>query len=342
MPKQKNNKPKINEEPQNKITVFDYDEKKYEEKTVKTIHECVRFKDTSTVTWINIDNVPPVEFLSEMGLGFDLHPVILEDILNTKQRPKVEITDDYVYVILKMLYQDETDKKIICEQVSIIIAKKFVISLQQGIEGDVFQKIRDHIRKPKTRTRQSGTDYLGYRLMDEIVDNYFRILENFGEKIENLEDELITNPTPKTLKTLHNLKREILTLRKYAWPMREVVNILERGDSPLIKKHTSIYLRDLYEHTVQVIDAIETYREVLSSMLDVYLSSISNKMNSIMKVLAIITTIFMPMTFLTGLYGMNFKYMPGLGSLWGFPILAGAMLLIFLFMLVFFKGKKWI
>ena len=339
--------PKLKSNPQknhslNNITVFDYDENNFIEKKVQTIQECIAFKNTPTITWINVDNVPPADFLNELGLGFELHPVILEDITNTKQRSKIEIMDDYICIVLKMLYPDPNGKKNLSEQLSIIIADKFVLSFQQGVKGDVFDKIREHIRQPKTKIRQSGTDYLAYRLMDEIVNGYFHILETFGEKIETLEEELITNPNPKTLKTLHGLKREMIRLRKYAWPMREVINSLERGDSLLIKKHTNIYLRDLYEHTIQVIDTIETYRDMLSSMLDVYLSSVSNKLNSVMKILTIITTIFMPLSFLAGLYGMNFKYMPGLYWFWGFPIMSGIMLTVCLIMLEFFRRKNWI
>ncbi len=327
----------------NKITIFDYNASHLQEKAAKDIKECVAYRDTPTVTWINIDRVPPANFLTELGLGFDLHPVILGDILNVDQRPKAELMDDYVYVVLKMLYLDKkTGRDIVSEQVSIIIAPKFVLSFQQGVEGDVFEPVRERIRRAQPRIRESGTDYLGYKLLDAVVDEYFKILEKLGEDIEKLENELISNPTPRTLRSLHGFKRRILDLRKSVWPLREVVNMLVRGDSPLIKKSTQIYLRDVYEHTVQVIDTIETCRDMLSGMMDIYLSSVSNRLNSVMKVLTIITVIFMPLTFLTGMYGMNFKYMPGLEWLWGFPVLLGLMLVVFAGMLAYFKKKGWL
>lgn len=326
----------------NAITVFDYNESHLEEKKAKDIKECMPYKDTKTVTWVNIDNVPPASFLTELGLGFDLHPVILGDILNVDQRPKAELLDEYIYVVLKMLYLGKNKGNIISEQLSIIIAPKFVLSFQQGIAGDVFEPVRERIRRAQPRIRAGGTDYLGYKLIDAVVDGYFPILEKLGEDIEGLEEELIATPAPRTLRTLHALKRQVLGLRKSVWPLREVANSLVRGDSHLIKKSTQIYLRDVYEHTVQVIDTIETYRDMLSGMMDIYLSSVSNRLNAVMKILTIITVIFMPLTFLTGMYGMNFKYMPGLEWLWGFPVLIGVMLVIFLGMLAYFKKKEWL
>ncbi len=327
---------------QNKATVFDYDAKHYEELEIKKIKDAVRYKDQETVTWVNIDNVPPAEFLSELGLGFDLHPVILEDIENLDQRPKVEALEGYIYVVLKMLTLDEAGRKIKKEQVSLILADKFLISFQQGITGDTFEPVRRLIRKDGTRTRSSGTDYLAYELIDSIVAGYFTILEKFEDRIEQIEEELDKNPTSKTVRSLHQLKREILRFRKHVWPLREVINILERGDFPLIKKSTRIYLRDVYDRTVQVIDTIETYRDLLTAMLDLYLSSVSQRTNAVMKVLTIITTIFMPLSFLAGVYGMNFTDMPGVDTSYGFPIMLAVMAIIFVGMLKFFRRKGWL
>lgn len=314
-----------------------------EEKETHDLADCVHYKNTPDVTWINIDNVPPLNFLSELGLGFDLHPVILEDIANPNQRPKIEILDDYIYLVLKMLTPDKAGKHVfVSEQVSIIMASKFVITLQQGVRGDAFDHPRELIHKEKTRIRSLGTDYLTYELIDGIVNNYFKVLEDFGERIEDLEAELIKNPGQKTLRSIYALKREVLGLRKAIWPLREVVDILERGDSRLIKKETRIYLRDIYDRVVQAMDTLETYRDMASGMLDIYLSSVSNRLNGVMKILTIITTIFMPLSFLAGLYGMNFRHMPGLDSPIGFDMMVGVMATVFIGMLLFFRKKGWL
>jgi len=327
----------------NLISVMDYGETHLEEKETHNLADCVHYKNTPEITWINIDNVPPLNFLSELGLGFDLHPVILEDITNPNQRPKIEILDDYIYLVLKMLTPDKAGKHVfVSEQVSIVMASKFVITLQQGVSGDAFEHLRELIRKENTRIRSLGTDYLTYELIDGIVNNYFKVLEDFGEKIEDLETELIKNPGQKTLRSIYALKREVLGLRKAIWPLREVVDILERGDSPLIKKSTRIYLRDIYDRVVQAMDTLETYRDMASGMLDIYLSSVSNRLNGVMKILTIITTIFMPLSFLAGLYGMNFRHMPGLDSPIGFDIMVGVMALVFVSMLLFFRKKGWL
>lgn len=327
----------------NLISVIDYSETHLEEKETYDLADCVRYKDTPEVTWINIDNVPPLAFLSELGLGFDLHPVILEDITNPHQRPKIEILDDYIYLVLKMLTPGKTGgRSFTSEQVSIVMASKFVITLQQGVRGDAFDHPRELIRKEKTRIRSLGTDYLVYELIDGIVGNYFKVLEDFGERIEDLETELIKNPNQKTLRSIYALKREILGLRKAIWPLREVVDVLERGDSSLIKKGTRIYLRDIYDRVVQAMDTLETYRDMASGMLDIYLSSVSNRLNSVMKILTIITTIFMPLSFLAGLYGMNFVYMPGIDSPIGFDMMVGVMAMVFIGMLLFFRKKGWL
>jgi magnesium transporter len=276
-----------------------------------------------------------------VSLGFDLHPVIIEDIMDVDQRPKLEILDDYIYLVLKMLKYDQEKKKAITEQVSIVIAEKFVLTFQQGIGGDSFNTLRTRIRNDKSRIRELGTDYLGYALIDAIIDDYFKVLEIFGDKIENLNVEVADHPTTKTLEKITKMKK-IMKLKKVIWPLREAVSNLERGESHLIKKSTRIYLRDLYDHVVQVIDSMETYRDTLSSMMDIYLSSVSNRTNSVMKVLTIITTIFMPLAFLTGLFGMNFKYMPLVEATYGFDILLFLMSMVVLSMVVYFRKKEWL
>ena len=323
-----------------RITVIDYDKANFEEKEIKTIEECFQFKDKTTVTWINIDGIHDIEIIEKIGKHFDLHPLILEDIVNTEQRPKIEDFGDYIFIVLKMLYYNEKEDGIQAEQVSLIVGSNFVISFQEK-EGDVFDPIRERIKSGKGRIRKMGADYLTYTLIDTIVDNYFISLEKLGEKVESMEEELVTNPTPETLRTIHHLKREMIFLRKSVWPLRDVVNRLERGESTLIHESTDIYLRDVYDHTIQVIDTIETSRDILSGMLDIYLSSISNRMNQVMKVLTIVATIFIPLTFIAGVYGMNFKYLPELGWKWSYPLVLLGMVFIGVSMLVYFRRKKW-
>ena len=323
------------------INVLDYDENQFEEKEARTIEECFPFKDMPTITWINIDGLHQVDIIEKIGKNFDFHPLLLEDILNTEQRPKIEDFDTHIYLVLKMLYYDDKTNEINSEQVSIIFGQNYVISFQEK-EVDVFNPIRERIRTGKGRIRKMGADHLAYSLIDAIVDGYFIILEKLGENIEDVEEKMMANPTPETLHSIHKLKRRMISLRKSVWPLREVVNALERSDSSLIQDNTRIYLKDVYDHTIQVIDTVETFRDMLSGMLDVYLSSISNKMNEIMKVLTIIATIFIPLTFIAGVYGMNFENMPELRWQWGYPAIWSVMLFIGILMLVYFRKKKWL
>jgi len=324
-----------------RIRIIDYDEAHYQAKEAKTIEECFPFKEKPGVTWINIDGLHQVEIVEKIGTTFGIHPLLLEDILNTGQRPKMEDFEDHLFIVLKMLYFDAKDDEIRAEQLSIILGSNFVISFQEK-EGDVFNPIRERIGNGKGRIRKMGPDYLAYTLMDAIVDNYFIILEKLGEKLESMEEELLTAPKPATLHAIHKLKREMIFLRKSVWPLREVISVLERGESSLIKESTNIYLRDVYDHTIQVIDTIETYRDMLTGMLDTYLSSISNRMNEVMKVLTIIATIFIPLTFIAGIYGMNFKYMPELEWHWGYFAALLIMASLAVVMGVYFRRKKWL
>jgi magnesium transporter len=324
-----------------KITIIDYDETQFEEKEATKVEECFPFREKPTVTWINIDGVHETEIIQKIGEHFDLHPLILEDILNTEQRPKIEDFGHYIYIVLKMLYYREQESQIRAEQVSLILGANFVIAFQE-VEGDVFNPIRERIKNGKGRIRKMGADYLAYSLIDAIVDHYFIILEKMGEKIEVLEEDLVTNPSPKSLQEMHILKREMIFLRKAVWPLREVISSVERSGSSLIAESTQLYLRDVYDHTIQVIDTIETFRDMVSGMLDIYLSSISNKMNEIMKVLTIIATLFIPLTFLAGVYGMNFQYMPELKLRWGYPVLLLVMVTALVSMLVYFRKKRWL
>jgi len=324
-----------------KITIIDYHEKEFVEKEARTVEECFPFKEKPTVTWINVDGVHDLEIIEKIGSHFGFHPLTLEDIANTTQRPKIEDFGDYIFLILRMLSYDEKKNEVKSEQVSLILGSNFVISFQEDV-GDVFDPVRERIRKGKGRLRKMGADYLAYTLIDSIVDNYFLILEKLGEKIEFLEEELVTDPKTETLQEIHNLKREMIFLRKSVWPLREVISGLERSESDLIKESTGIFLKDIYDHTIQVMDTVEAYRDVLSGMLETYLSSISNRMNQVMKVLTVIATIFIPLTFIVGIYGMNFKYMPELEWRWGYLIIWLAMVVIAIFMIFYFKRKKWL
>ena len=324
-----------------KVTLMDYNESGVQERGIEDIEECISFRDQVSVTWINIDGIDQMEVLQKIGDCFKIHLLVLEDVMNTDQRPKIEDFGDYIYIVLKMLSYDDRSEEVSTEQMSLVLSQKYIISFQER-KGDVFDPIRERIRNSRGIIRKMGSDYLAYALIDSIVDNYFLILEKIGEKIEFLEDELVTNPKIETLQKIHELKRNMIFLRKSVWPLREVISKLEGGGSQLIKEPTFIYFRDVYDHTIQVIDAIETFRDMLSGMLDIYLSSISNRMNEVMKVLTIIATIFIPLTLVAGVYGMNFRYMPELETQLGYPLVLLSMLAVGILMLLYFKKRKWI
>ncbi len=324
-----------------RVSVLDYDEQSCAESELTDLDQCVVLHDKPSVTWVDIDGVHDAQALEKIGRCFGLHPLVMEDILNTDQRPKLEDYGDYLYIVLRMLTNGSESGEIASEQVSLILGENFVLSIQEGAKGDVFEPLRNRIRSSKGLIRKQGADYLAYSLIDAVVDNYFILLEKTGERIESLEENLMSDPGPGTLQSLHHLKREMIYLRKSVWPLREVVSAMQRGDSVLIKPGTGIYLRDVYDHTIQVIDTVETFRDMLSSMLDIYLSSISNRTNAVMKVLTVIATIFMPLTWIAGIYGMNFRNMPELGWRYGYPAAWLLMLLVALGMVIYFKLKKW-
>ena len=334
----------IGEKKTNKIRIsaIEYSEDQFQETEIDNIDACFPPKDKNTITWINIDGVHNLNFIESIGKCFNLHSLTLEDIVNTGQHPKMEDYGNYLYVVLKMLYYDSTNNEIEVEQVSLCLGSNFVISFQEETGRDVFDAVRERIRNSKGRMRKMGADYLMYSLIDAIVDSYFLILEDIGGKIEIFEEQVVSEPNEKVFHEIHNFKREMIFLRKSVWPLREVVAAMERGDSSLIKESMHIYFRDVYDHTIRVIETIETFRDLLSGILDIYLSSISNRINSVMKVLTIIATIFMPLTFIAGIYGMNFKYMPELEWHLGYPAILLVMVFIGIAMLVYFRIKKWL
>jgi len=324
------------------ITTVTYNEQDYHETVSTLFKECpVISQDASTVTWINVNGINNAKNLEELGACFHLHPLVLEDILNTEQRPKLDDYGDYLFVVLKMLHLQDGQEDIAAEQISLIVGNDYVISLHET-NHDVFKIIRERLQAAKGRIRRSGTDYLAYALLDLIVDQYFVILEDLGEVIEDLESEVVTTPTPETLSQIHRLKRVMIMLRKSVWPLRELISRLERSESPLIKEPTVLYFKDVYDHVIQIIDNIETFRDILSGMLDIYLSSVSNRLNEVMKVLTIIATIFIPLTFIAGVYGMNFKNMPELAWPDGYYMALGMMGAVALIMVIFFWKKGWI
>ena len=323
-----------------KITLIRYDETFFTEKEISPIAEFRDEKDKQGIIWLNIDGLQDIKLFEEVGQLFGLHPLVLEDIISTDQRPKMEDYGDYIYLVLRNFHGKENED-LLSDQVSIILGKGFILSFQEK-EIDLFDSIKDKISKNKGRIRKEGADYLAHAIIDNIVDNYFIVLENLEEKIEYLEDDLVKKTTPATLETMHILKRELIGLRKSLWPLREAISSLERSDSPLINKSTVVYFKDIYDHTIAIIDTVETFRDMLSGMLDIYLSTISNRLNEVMKVLTIIATIFMPLTFLAGVYGMNFKYMPELEYRWSYFCVLAIMLVVALLMLRYFKKKKWL
>lgn len=323
------------------ITLFDYKSELFTEKKISDPEELNLYKSTDTTSWINIDGVHDIKVLERIGKNFDIHPLTLEDILNTNQRPKVDEYANYLYIVLRMFFHDEKDKTLKNEQVSFILTKNYLITFLEDA-GDVFDPVRDRLRKSATKMREYGTDYLAYALIDSIVDSYFHILEKIGEEVEGLEDSLVLNPDKNDIQTIHFLRREMILLRRAIWPLREVISSLQRNENEFIEERTKIYLRDVYDHTIQVIDTIESYRDMIVGMLDTYLSSTSNKLNEVMKVLTVISTLFIPLTFLAGVYGMNFRHFPEIEKEWMYPW--GFWVITFMVvvgMAIFFKRKKW-
>ncbi|MGC9512911.1 MAG: magnesium/cobalt transporter CorA [Fidelibacterota bacterium] len=323
------------------IHLIDYDSDSIHEKELKDIEKAFPFKDLPTVTWVNVNGLHDITLIEKLGKHYTIHPLILEDILSVNQRPKMEESGKILFIVLKMLRYQEATESVESEQVSLILGKNFLFTFQEK-PGDVFEPVRDRLRQHKGRIRTLGPDYLAYALIDAIVDNYFLVLEKMGDRIEALEERLVQNPTDDILHILHRLKREMIYLRKSVWPLRELLNGLERSESSLIQQSTGVYLRDVYDHTIQIIDTIESYRDIISGMLDTYLSSVSNKMNEVMKVLTIIATIFIPLTFIAGIYGMNFEYMPELGWKWSYPLVWLLMVGVGILMVVYFRKKKWL
>ncbi|MBN2095696.1 MAG: magnesium/cobalt transporter CorA [Candidatus Aenigmarchaeota archaeon] len=323
-----------------RIQVIDYDENYFDDRFVKIPEECEKYVKSDTITWVNVTGLHETEIIERLGKTFGIHPLVLEDIANTDQRPKLEDYEDYLFAVCKMIFYNSRGELRV-EQVSFVIAKNFVISFEES-EGDVFDLIRNRIRSGKGKIRKMKSDYLAYALLDAIVDNYFTVLEKVGEDVEDIEEEAINKPHPETINKIQKIRKGLLYLRKSVWPLREVVSSMEKTDSKIIRKSTKPYLRDLYDHTIQAMDVIETFRDIISGQVDVYLSSVSHKMNEIMKLLTVISTIFIPMTFITSLYGMNFPNIPEFGLKYGYFYLWLLLLLIAGTMIAYFRRRGWI
>ncbi len=328
--------------PKATMHLIHYDQDSYEESTIMSLSEINNFLDKPAVTWIDIDGTHCNNTINFFSNKLKLHPLLIEDIHHHEHRPKMDEYESHIFVVVKMLDFDDETSKIKSEQVSFILGENYLISFQEtGKTGDIFSPIRARI-KNMGRHRTFGADYLLYSLLDIIIDNYFVILEKIGEKIEVLEDEVISKPSSEILNEIYKLKRELIHLRHSVWPLRDVINKLDRGDFGFITPPVQIYLKEAYDHSIQVIETLELYRDILSGLIDIYLSSLSNKMNAVMKMLTIISTIFMPLTFIVGAYGMNFQYIPL--SKWnhGYYFILGVCVLIGGVMLVYFRRKKWL
>ena len=323
------------------ISLVDYAQEYFDTRTDITIADATSFKATDTVSWINLSGIHDISLIELFGQHFGIHNLALEDILNTQHRPKVEEMDGYSLIILKMLFFDEKTQSIDTEQISLILGPRYVLTFQEK-EGDVFDGVRERLQRSNGRIRLRGADYLAYALLDSIVDSYFHILENVGDHLTLLEEDLLSYPDQSTLNRIHHYKRQLMILRKSVWPLREVISELYKEESLLIREDTQVFLRDLYDHTIQVLDTVEIFRDTVSGLQDLYMSAVSNRMNEIMKVLTIMASIFIPLTFIAGIYGMNFEYIPELKWHWGYFMVWGFMISCIIGMLAYFRRKKWL
>ncbi len=303
-------------------------------------HDCEDCINNHNISWVDIQGLGTHEYLIKIAEIFKLHPLLLEDVVNVPQRPKIEDYKDKLLIIAHYVTPTYNEDGFVTQQVGFVLGKEYLVTFQED-KNDCFNPVGDRLKIAKGKLRTSGVDYLTYLLLDAIIDSYFPVLEDYGERIEDLEDRIILNPSKHTLQDVYDVRRELLSLRRSIWPLRNVLNILIRDDNDLISADVQIYLRDCYDHVIQILDIIETYRELASSLMDVYLSSMSNKMNEVMNVLTIISTIFIPLTFIAGVYGMNFENMPELSGQYNYFICLIVMLLIGIGSIIFFKKRGW-
>ena len=323
------------------IQVFNYDGNGLEEKELSQPEETFPFRDDTLTSWINVNGVHNVHLIEKICKHYGIHSLTIEDIVSTDQRPKIEEHEGYIYVVLKMMDYDMERESIHMEQVSLLLGKDFVLSFQEKA-GDTFDPVRERLRVGKGRIRSRGADYLLYALIDTVVDNYFVIMEKIGDTMAGIEEKLLVNASKEGFDAVYGLKREMLAIRRSTWPLREVIYKLEREEFPLISRDTQVFLRDVYDHTIQVIDTVETYRDLLSGMVDLYHSTVSTRTNEVMKVLTLISTIFIPLTFIVGVYGMNFEVMPELGWKYGYLSVWIVMIIVAGFLIWLFKKRSWL
>ncbi len=324
------------------ISVIDYSADSFEEQQVQSIDEIVKYKSSNTVTWVIIEGLTNVNIVERIGTLFDIHQLVLEDILNTHQRPKFEEYDDHLYIVLKCLLTEDEQFTVNYEQISLLVLQNFVFVFKEK-QDELFHPVLQRIMTSKSRIRKSGADYLTYAILDTIVDQNFFLVDSLDDTINALEDMILASEsTTKTLHTIQLLKREIISIRKHVSPVRELIAGMLRSESELIDEKTHIYLRDVSDHVIRVIESIESYREILTGLLDIYISSVSNKMNEIMKVLTVFASIFIPLTFLAGIYGMNFEYMPELQWAWAYPALWIVFIIVPVVLLIYFRKKRWL
>lgn len=323
------------------ITLIEYGPHCLEERKGVGCDELLPHLNNELVTWINIDGLGDLSVLRILGERFNLHPLALEDVLDTSQRPKVEQYDDYLFLVAKMIYLHK-ENQIDGEQVSMFLGKTFLITLQEEPEHDVFEPVRARIRSGQGRIRKAGSDYLAYALLDSIIDHYYPVLESIGAEIDTIEDELVDNPLVRPVGSLHEHKRTLTQIRRMVWPLRDVTNLLLHEEPGLIHPETKVYLRDCYDHSVQLMDLVESYRDVLSGLTEIHISSIGLRTNEIMRVLTVVTSIFIPLTFIAGVYGMNFQHMPELAKPWGYSACLLVMLIVAIGQLVYFKKRRWL
>jgi magnesium transporter len=329
------------------ILLIDYNETNFTREQLSTPEDCTPHLDTESVSWVDVQGLGSEDILKRLGKVFDLHPLVLEDVVNVPQRPKIEDYEDQLVFITRMVMPKEKAAGFHSEQVSFILGKYYLLTVQEEPKRDCFETVRNRIEKNKSLIRKQGADYLAYTLLDAIIDGFFPVLEDYGERIENLEEEVIVNPTPQTLQKIYQIRRELLQLRRAIWPQRDAINSLIRDGSELISEEVNIYLRDCYDHAVQVMDMVETYRELASGLMDVYLSAVGNRMNEIMKFLTVMSSIFIPLTFIAGIYGMNFNTekspynMPELNWYWGYTACLTVMAVMAAIMIFMFWRRGW-
>jgi magnesium transporter len=323
------------------VRYLDYDAAQLHEVDVSDIATCVPLKESPTVSWIDVDGLHDVELVRRLGDEFDWHPLMLEDIVSVGQRAKLESYDGALYIVVPMLRWNSDTLQVDEEQLSLVLGQRYVFTFQERV-GDVFDGVRERLRTQRGRIRARGPDYLAYALIDAVVDHYFVVLEGIGQLTEGLEEEVIVDPREPTIRRLHALKRELLSVRRAVWPMRDLMSSLVRDELERFTDETQVFLRDVHDHAVHVLDTVEALRDVVSGMMDLYLSTVSFRTNEIMKVLTVMASIFIPLTFLAGVYGMNFEHMPELHLAWAYPVLLALMAVIGGGMVVYFRRKGWL